>query len=347
MVKKFHALTATGAVLAALAFSGTPAPAQEVTLKLHTFIPPPSNPVKTFLTPWSEKVAQMSGGSLKIQLYPSMQLGGAPPQLVNQVKDGVVDMVFTLPGYTAGRFPKTEVFELPFVHTSPQATTLAIQDYQAMHLGDEWADYHVILLHCHAGSMFMMRSKEIKTVADLRGLKIRTATRAGGLFLTSLGASPLGAPLPQIPQMMSKGVIDGAMLPYEIAPAIKMQDLATYFIELEGNQPRMNTSVFSFLMNPKSYDRLSPEHKKIMTGRNIAEWAGQNWADIEIPAKKVMQSKSKNKFLTIPASEVDTMRAAAGPAIQRWIDDMNKKGYNGSRLLADARKLISKYSRLF
>jgi TRAP-type C4-dicarboxylate transport system substrate-binding protein len=140
------------------------------------------------------------------------------------------------------------------------------------------------------------------------------------------------------------------MLPYEISPAIKMQDLATYFIELAGKQPRMNTSVFSFLMNKKSYDGLSAAHKKVidnLSGRNIAEWAGQNWADIEIPAKKVMQSVSKNKFLTIPEDQVELMKAAAGPAIQRWLDDMNKKGYNGAKLLSDARKLEAKYSKLF
>ena len=331
----------------AMAFSG-PVVAQQVTLKLHSFLPPPSNPVKTFLKPWIEKVTKESKGTLKVQYYPSMQLGGKPPQLADQVRDGVVDMAYTLPGYTAGRFPKLEVFELPFIHKNALSTALAIQDFQKKHLADEFKDYHVILLHNHAGSMFMTKKVKIRRVSDLKGLKIRTATRAGGWYLKSLGAVPIGAPLPKIPQMLSKGVIEGALLPFEIAPAIKMQELASNFIQLSGDQPRMNTSTFAFLMNKNSYKKLSNAHKRVidkLSGKNIARWAGQNWDDIEKPGEKVMRSKKKNSFLTIPPAEVAKLKAAAKPAIARWIKIMKKKGVNGEQLINDARSLIAKYNK--
>ncbi len=348
MVRKIQGLTVIAAIFAALALSGVPATAQQVTLRLHTLIPPPSNPIKTFLKPWTERIAKASKGKLKVQIYPSMQLGGKPPQLVDQVRDGVVDIVWTLPGYTAGRFSKLEVFELPFVHTDPLSTTLALQDFQAKHLKEEFKDYHVLLLHVHAGSMFMTKRKAITRMSDLKGLKIRTATRAGGWYLKSIGAVPIGAPLPQIPQMLSKGVIEGAMLPFEIAPAIKMQELATHFTQLSGNQPRMNTSTFGLLMNKASYAKLPADLKKVIdanSGRNIARWVGQNWADIEVPARKVMESKKKNKFHMMPASEVAKMKAAAKPAIDRWLKQMKAKGVDGTALLADARALIAKYSK--
>jgi len=343
-VRTTLAIVAAGA---AIALSG-PAAAQQVTLRLHTLIPPPANPYKTFLQPWADKVLKASGGRLKIQLYPSMQLGGKPPQLVDQVKDGVVDLVWTLPGYTAGRFPKLEVFELPFVHRDPLSSTLALQDYQKKHLQDEFKDYRVILLHVHAGSLFMTKGKAITKMSDLKGLKIRTATRAGGWYLKSLGAIPIGAPLPQIPQMLSKGVIEGAMLPFEIAPAIKMQELATNFTELSGSQPRMNTSTFGLLMNKASYARLPNDLKKViddLSGNNIAKWVGQNWADIEIPARKIMESKKKNKFHMMPPAEVAKMKAAAKPAIDRWLKQMKAKGIDGVELLADARAMIAKYAK--
>lgn len=348
MSKKIQALTAIGALLAAIALSAGSASAQQVTLRLHTLIPPPANPIKTFLKPWTERIAKASKGKLKVQIYPSMQLGGKPPQLVDQVRDGVVDIVWTLPGYTAGRFPKLEVFELPFVHTSPLATTLALQDFQAKHLKDEFKDYKVLLLHVHAGSLFMTKGKAIIRMSDLKGLKIRTATRAGGWYLKSIGAVPIGAPLPQIPQMLSKGVIEGAMLPFEIAPAIKMQELATHFTQLSGSQPRMNTSTFGLLMNKASYAKLPNDLKKVIddnSGRNIAKWVGQNWADIEIPARKVMESKKKNKFYMMPPAEVAKMKAAAKPAIDQWLKQMKGKGIDGAALLADARALIAKYSK--
>lgn len=323
--------------------------AQEVTLRLHTFVPPPSNPFKTFLKPWAERIAKASNGKIKVQLFPVMQLGGKPPQLPDQVKDGIVDIVWTLPGFTPGRFPRSEVFELPFVHTSPLATTLALQDFQEKHLKEEFKDYKVLLLHVHAGTMFMTkRGKPILKMADLKGVKLRSATRVGSWHLNAMGGIGIGAPLPQIPSMLSKGVIDGAMLPFEIAPAVKMQDLAANFSVLAGDQPRVSTAVFSFLMNKNSYAKLSPELKKVIddnSGRNIARWAGENWAKIEEPSRKVVASKKKNKFHTIPAAEVAKMKAAAKPAIDRWLAEMKKRGIDGEVLLKDARAMLAKYSK--
>jgi len=339
-----------GIAAAAFGLAGlvsVPSFGKTVTLKLHVFVPPPANPFKTFLAPWAKKVEKDSVGKLKIQLYPSMQLGGKPTQLVDQVKDGIVDIAWTLPGYTAGRFPKLEVFELPFIHTSPLATTMAIQDFYDKHLKEEFKDYHVLLLHCHAGSLFQTK-KPIRKFDDVKGLKIRTATRAGGWYLKSIGAVPIGAPLPAIPQMLSKGVIEGALLPFEIAPAIKMQQLVSNFSVLGGSQPRMNTSTFSFLMNKKSYAKLPADLKKVIdnnSGRALAALAGKNWADIENPARKVMASKKKNKFFTIPEGEVSKFKAAAKPAIDRWVAQMKKKGIDGEALLKDARAMIAKYSK--
>jgi TRAP-type C4-dicarboxylate transport system substrate-binding protein len=138
------------------------------------------------------------------------------------------------------------------------------------------------------------------------------------------------------------------MLPFEIAPAIKMQELASNFIQLAGDQPRMNTSTFAFLMNKDSYKKLSNAHKKVIdqfSGKNIAKWAGQNWADIEAPGEKVMRSKKKNNFLTIPAGEVAKMKELAKPAIARWIKIMKKKGVDGDQLISDARAMIEKHNK--
>ena len=340
-------LSSVAATAMLAAYAPDAAKSQEVTLRMHNFIPPVANPAKSFLIPWGKKVEAASKGRIKVQNFWTMQLGGTPPQLVTQVKDGVVDITFTLPGYTAGRFPKTEVFELPFVHTTPQATTAAIQDFQDKHLQDEWSAYKVILLNNHAGALIQTKKPVLK-MTDLKNLKIRTATRTGGFLLKAMGAIPVGAPLPKIPQMLSKGVIDGALLPFEIGPAIKMQELVSHFSILEGKQPRLNTSVFSFLMNKESYRKLAPDLKKVIddhSGRNISEWAGQNWADIEIPGRKVMASKSKNKFHVIPAAEVAKIRAASKPAIDQWVAQMKKRNIDGQVLLDDARAMVAKYTK--
>ena len=134
--RKTITVAAVGVALVILqTFSvAAPAQAQEVTLRMHTFIPPVANPAKTFLIPWAKKIGEASKGRIKVQPFWAMQLGGKAPQLLGQVRDGVVDIIWTLPGFTSGVMPRSEVFELLFVHKEPVSTTLALQDFQQKHL---------------------------------------------------------------------------------------------------------------------------------------------------------------------------------------------------------------------
>ncbi len=347
-MKKTLVAATAAAVVAFPLITSPAAQAAEVTLRMMTLIPPVANPAKTFLIPWAKRVAKSSGGKLKIQPFWSMALGGRAPQLLDQVRDGVIDIAWTLPGFTPGRMPRVEPFELPFVHKDALSTTLALQDYQEKYLNDtDLKDYHPLLLHVHEGFLFQTK-KPIRRMSDLKGMKIRAASRAGVWLLEAIGATGVGMPLPRIPPALSKGVIDGVTLPYEIAPAVKTQDLVSHFSILSGSRPRLGTNVFTFLMNKKSYNSLSRELKKAIddnSGRNIAQWAGQNWRDIEKPGLKVVQSRKKNKFYTIPPDEVAKMKAAAKPVFTRWFKEMKKNGIDGEALLADARRLIDKYSK--
>ncbi|MEP4378501.1 MAG: TRAP transporter substrate-binding protein [Alphaproteobacteria bacterium] len=336
----------TGAAIAALTISAAPAMAQDVTLRMHTFIPPVANPGKTFLTPWAEKIAKDSGGRLKVQPFWAMQLGGKAPQLLDQARDGVVDIVWTLPGFSAGRMPEVEPFELPFVHKDALSTTLALQDFQAKYLDKALGAYHPLLLHSHQG--FLFQTKEpVQKMADLKGMKLRAASRGGVWLLESLGAVGVGLPLPQIPAALSKGVIDGVTLPFEIAPAVKTPDLVSHFSSLAGAQPRLGTNVFTFLMNKASYDKLPPDLQKVIddnAGGNIARLAGQNWIDVETPGRNAVASKAKNKFYEIPADEVIKMKAASQPVFDRWYEEVGKRGLDGPAMVIDAIDMIEKHS---
>src|SRR5262245_58238540 len=108
-------------LLSGLALISPPAAAQEVTLRVDSFLPPVANLRKHFVTPWAEKIEKDSKGRIKVQVFPSMQLGGKAEQLLTQVRDGVVDVAWALPGFTPGVMPKLEIFELPFVHRSTRA----------------------------------------------------------------------------------------------------------------------------------------------------------------------------------------------------------------------------------
>jgi TRAP-type C4-dicarboxylate transport system substrate-binding protein len=272
-----------------------------------------------------------------------MGLGGAPPQLYDQAKDGVVDIIWTLPGYTPGRFPRTEVFELPFVNGGAMANTLALQDFYDKHLAGEYKDVHVLLLHTHEGNLVHSK-KPIRAFEEFRGKTIRTPSTGGTLLLEALGASPYHAPVPQIPQLLAKGVVDGVMIPYEVVPPLKVHENVKYHVDVTG--PRMNASVFLMAMNRNSYAKLPADLKKVIDNNSrhkLAPFAGHVWVNNEKPGF-ALSKKQGNEFITLNATETAKIRAAGEKAIERWIADVAKKGIDGRALLKDARAMIARHA---
>jgi len=318
--------------------------AQEVTLKLHHFLPPTSFAQTLFIGPWCEKIAKESNNRMKCQIYPSMQLGGTPPQLYEQVRDGVADIVWTLPGYTAGRFPAVEVFELPFMMQDPEGTSKAVWDYVQQFASNEFKDVKPLAFHVHGDGVFHMVNKPVKTAADLKGLKLRAPTRQTNKFIALLGATPVSMPVPQVGDALSKGVIDGAVVPYEVVPAVKIQELVKYHSETDPAEAAFYTSVFIFAMNKAKYDSLPPDLKKVIdnnSGITLSAQAGKAFLMADAEGKKLVM---KNTINVIPKSELENWKKTGQPLIDAWVSDMNGKGHNGKQMLDGARGLITKYA---
>jgi len=333
----------TSAIVAA-ALSGAawllagPAGAQEVTLKLHHFLGPTAPAQRSFFEPWAKRVAQQSDGRIKVEIYPSMTLGGSPPQLISQLRDGVVDMIWTVTSYTPGQFPRTEVFELPFVHTnSSVATNLAIQDLYDEWLAEEYQDVHPILIHVHAGNALHTIDTPIRKPADLAGLKIRTPSRTGSFVLEALGANPVGMPVPQLPQALAKHVVDGTTIPYEISLPLKIHELVKYHMEFEDGT-RLGTAVFLYGMNKARYESLPDDLKQVIddnSGANIARQIGQVWMDVEGPGRRAAM-EAGNEFIDWPVADKPEWQAAIQPAIERWVAEVTDAGIDGQALLEAA-----------
>jgi TRAP-type transport system periplasmic protein len=334
-------------LLCGLALAPNPARSQEVTLRLHTFLPPVANPVKHFLIPWAQKVEKDSNGRIKVQVYPSMQLGGKAEQLLEQVRDGVVDIAWGLPGFQPGLMPKLEIFELPFLHRSTHATVMALQDYVPKYMQKDFEPYHVLLVHCHAGALFMTKDP-INKVEDFKGMKLRSYSRTNAWILEALGAAPLQVALPELAPMLSKGTVSGSILPYEIAPSVKMQDLTNYFTTLAPPQPRLSTAIFTFLMNKKKYESLPPDLKKVIddnSGRNLAPTAIKTWDFVEEEGEKVMHTKAKNKFVQLSPEETAKFKKMVQPVFDRYKKMLDDGGDNGAKIIAEVESLEAKFSQ--
>lgn len=233
----------SAAFVAAAALSALSVQAETITLKVAHFLPPSAPGHTKFIAPWCEKIEQESKGELKCQIYPAMQLGGTPPQLFNQARDGVADIVWTLPGYTAGRFPVTEIFELPFMTTTHSPSSMAMWDFVSENAMDEYKGVKLIGAWVNGANQLHMRDKPIRTLEDLKGLKVRAPSRLGNRLLATLGATPVGMPVPQMAESLSKGVIDGALVPWEVLPATKAHELTKYHTDTEPGRAMTTATI--------------------------------------------------------------------------------------------------------
>ena len=330
---------------AAFAAVAIPAAAQEITLKVHHFWPPGAMPPSTLLVPWCDRIAKDSGNRLKCQIYPAMQLGGAPPQLIDQVKDGVADIVWTLPGYTAGRFPLMEVFELPFMSASAEATSQAAWEYFDKHARKEFPGIQMLVVNVHDNGFVHTRERQVKTMADFKGLKVRAPTRQTNKLLGALGATPVAMPLPALADALSKGVVDGYLLPWEVIPSIKAHELTKYHSETDPKSRALYTAVFTLAMNQAKYDSLPPDLRKVIdanSGAAAAKAFGKQWDASAPPARKLAADRG-NTFYVIPASELANWEKATANLDDDWVKDVTAKGNDGKMLLQTARDLIRKY----
>ncbi|MBO3759238.1 TRAP transporter substrate-binding protein [Ciceribacter sp. L1K23] len=335
--------------LAGLAFtlSAGASWAADVTLKLHQMLPPQATIPSKVLEPWAQKVQAESGGRIAVELYPAMQLGGKPADLVDQVKDGVVDLTWTLFGYTPGRFPKSEAFELPFMVTTAEATSVAFQDYYEKHLKDELTDYHVLAVHTHGpGLIHTIASKPVKSLEDMKGLKLRGTSKVVNQMLEAMGASAIGMPVTAVPESLSKSVIDGSVVPWEVTPAIKIAELAPNHTAFSGPNG-LYTGTFVFAMNKDSYDALPDDLKKVIddnSGQELARLFGKAMDEGDIRGKDIAE-KAGNTIITLDEAETARWKAAGEAVTKAWIAEMDGKGMDGTGLYNDALALIQQYSK--
>jgi TRAP-type C4-dicarboxylate transport system substrate-binding protein len=345
-MKLFKHLGAVAIAATALGISiPAGADAQTVTLRVHQFLPAQAPVPRNFIAPWAKKIEEQSKGQIKVELYPSMQLGGTPPQLFDQVKDGVVDVVWTLPGYTAGRFPRTEAFELPFIAGNAEQSSQAAWEYYEKHLKEEFKDVKVIAVHTHGPGLIHAKGNGVRKLEDMKGLKLRGPSRVVNQLIQALGATPVGMPVPAMPDALSKGVIDGTVVPWEVTTPLRVAELVQTHTTFAGNRS-FYVAFFVFAMNKAKYDSLSPELKKVIddnSGAATSKWVGQVMDQGDAPGLKFAQDR-KNTIVALDAKETQRWKDAAKPVIAAWVADMKGKGIDGEALIRDVEALMVKYA---
>ena len=302
-----RSLLASVAALSVLAT--VPAQAQTVTLRLHQFLPSQAVIPSMAIVPWAQKVEAESGGHIKIQLFHSMSMGGSPPQLFDQARDGVADITWTVLGYTPGRFNKAEVFELPFMCSGgAQKCSRAFHEYVDKHAADEFRSVKLLAAHTHGPGLFHTK-QPVTGLESLRGMKVRGGSRVVNNMLTKLGATPVGMPVPAVTEALSKGVLDGTTIPWEVGPSLKVHELVKHHTTFAGGNG-LYVTTFALSMNKGAYDKLPADLKKVIdnnSGIETAAFFGRAMDEGDKTGRDIAL-KAGNKITELEPAEVQRWR---------------------------------------
>jgi TRAP-type C4-dicarboxylate transport system substrate-binding protein len=317
-----------------------------VTLKLHHAMSSVSSGHDKFLVPWARKVEVEAGGRIRIDLFPSMQLGGSPAQLFDQARDGTVDIAWTVPSLTPGRFPRIEMFELPFVPARRAlVSSRALDDFAAANLKDEFREVHPLGFSC--GDRGVLHANlPIRTIEDIKDLKLHVQTRFAGETVRLLGGHPVPMPEGQLPMAITARVIDGCIDPWHMVPPLRLNDLLKTHTEFSDSS--LSSTTFVLVMNKDVYDRLPRDLKTVIdnnSGQFAAGLAGTMW-DLGAAATANMVGERGDTIVTLLPEAVAHWRKASEPVTGIWLKEMKDQKVDGNKLLASTRALLAKYASL-
>ncbi|HEX7052663.1 MAG TPA: TRAP transporter substrate-binding protein [Burkholderiales bacterium] len=319
-----------GAALLALAASG--AGAQE--LRLSTFVPPVHIIYREIIVPWADQVAKATGGKVKVTLYPSMQLGGKPPELFRQTADGVVDLCFTLPGYTSSAFPRTQMIELPGLKEDGIAATHMMWDVLDPYLLPEYKGTKVIALWGAEDAGLMSRHKAYRSLDDLKGQRIRAPSAQQAKQIEAMGAVPIAAPITQVYPGLERGTMDGAMVPFTTILDFKLGEVAHGFT-ISG--PIFGRSAFLIAMNRQKYDSLPPQARAAidrLSGRQLSLKATEVY--IKRAEQAVNSVRGKADLVTLSKAEQQRIAKVLRPIVDEWVRESEAKGIPAREMLKKA-----------
>ncbi len=315
---------------------------QEVTLRFQHFVSPLSANPTYFMQPWAEKVERDSGGRIRIELFPIMQLGGRAPDQYDLIRDGAIDGGWVIPGYQPGRFPEAEALELPFMVTkSGEEASKAAWVYTQKHLMDDFADVQVIAAHMHGPGIIHKKGAAVQTVEDFRGLKLRAPSRPATLLLDQLGAVPIGLPVPAFPEALAKGVLDGGVITWEMSPSLKLNELTDSHTDVAGDKSLYNL-YFIWAMNKAKYDALPDDLKAVIdanSGFHTSALAGRAHDTGDLEGRDLMQADG-NEIATLSEAETDRIKMLGEKVIADWKTEMEGRGLDAEMLVSDVRAAV-------
>ena len=289
--------------------------------------------------PWAKKVEEMTGGRLKITMFPGGALGKTSDHYYLAEK-GIADISYALQDYTPGRFPLTAVFELPFMIPSAEKTSVAMwKTFEKFpEFQREYSEVKVLALFCHPQGHFNTVKKPIKGLKDFQGMKFRTASPHVTKALKAFGAVPVTMAVSESYTALERGVVDGTVLPWEGLYVFNQAELLKYSTETD-----FYTMTMMVVMNKRKYDSLPDDIKKVIdqtTGIVMSSEAGRVY-DTTRPVHKEKCLEKGMEVIQLPPGDIKKLEELTMPLRREWIDEMDQKGLPGNAVLNAAIEFIN------
>lgn len=314
------------------------AQAADVTLRFAHFFPPVSGTHKNIFQAWADKVEEESAGKIEVQVYPSSALA-KPPAQYEAVKNRIADVTATIQGYTANRFPLTQVVELPGIVKNAAHGSCIIQSlYEEGLIASEYEDTKPLFLFTHGQGHIHTKDKLIKEPADLKGLRIRRPTSVVAKLLKGLEAQPVGMPAPQSYQSMQRGVIDGVALPWEGAFVFRLTELANTHTEIGG----LYTLSFIVTMNKDVYNDLPADLKKVIDNNSGKKWssiAATVFDGLDVKGRAVAVEAGHQIHTVEGGGNNPAWKPILDAATEEYLSELEAKGLPAREVYARAKEL--------
>jgi TRAP-type C4-dicarboxylate transport system substrate-binding protein len=329
-MKKLLFLTIASAAVTAVFLSGmaTLAVADTIEMTYANFFPP-VHIQSQLAESWCQEVEKRTNGAVKINYYPGGTLVKAP-QIYDGVEQGIADIGMSVLAYSKGRFPVLGAMDLPIGYSSGVSATKIANSVLDTFKPEEFNTTQIMFLHAHGPGLIHTRDKEVKSLADLAGLKIR-ATGMSAKLVAALGATPVSMGMPDAYQSLQKGVVDGCAHPMEANKGWKLGEVLKYVVDEDSVA---YTTTFFVAMNKAKWDALSPEIQKTITEINT-EWAGKHgeaWDSSDDEGRKFFEEKG-GVIITLDDAERAKWKEAVKPAIDEYQAELDAKGINGAEVI--------------
>lgn len=316
--------------LLALSVAGAATQAHsETTLRMSHFWPGASAINQEIFQAWADTIEKESGGELSVQNFPSQTLSQAD-ETYGAAVNGIADIGITAQGYTAGRFPLSQIVELPGVAKSaPQGACVLQTLYDDGHLDAEYEDSHVLFMFTTGPGYIHTKEADVQVPSDLEGLRIRRPTAVAGNMLENMGAQPVGMPAPDIYTSMQRGVIDGLSFPWEGMKVFRLNELANYHTQVP-----FYTLIFVATMNQRTYDGLTPEQQAVIdanSGMKWAENAGQVFSALDKAGKQEAEEAGHTiRVVEDPLNDPDWQKPLKA-GVEHYLNELESRGLDQAR----------------